>query len=969
VDVVIESGAPGRYSPTTLSTPAEATPGWERCLDAWSEPLGAHVPVGEVEYRLDLRETRLRDALVVGFFDRTGAGAQVLPIDERSLDRLPDPMDRQLLGMLLGGGPESGEGPRLPAPAGFTRTVLRPGLFETVLPELCATGRFRLDGGLGERHLSRPLAWDGERPFRCELRFGSSGLQDLELSAQLFREDERIGVDTPRVFLASGLGLVDDERLIWVRPRFEAEWACRVRRAGGIRVPFEQKDAFLTRLAQLPELPELSLPPELHWTKLRPEPEAALSLVAHEKGGWMADVLFFYGEVRVRGDDDCHWVPDPAGRKLLRRNREAETRLRRALLGASGVEAGAEGHRLPASRVTEVISRVLQAGFRVESEGRPVRVPKGVKGRVTSGIDWFDLDAEVVFDGDSLSLPELLEAARAGKSFVRLSDGSQGWVPDWLDRYAAVAQAGRIERGSLRFNPAQAGLLDALVSTAEVETDVKFDRLRRAIEKRPTEVGEPEGFRGRLRSYQRQGLAWMCWLDQLGCSGCLADDMGLGKTVQVLSWLQYRHGPGASPAGPSLIVVPKSLVYNWRREAEKFTSLRVLTYAGSTAERARLREQFEECDLVVTTYGALRSDILELLDVRFEVLVADEAQALKNPRSQASKAVRLVRSERRLAISGTPIENGLNELWSLFDFLNPGMLGSLDDFDAPGRGNDEDWLGMLSKALRPFMLRRTKEQVLDELPGKTEQTLWVELSDVERRRYDELRTYYRVHLTDKVAASGWGAAKIHVLEALLRLRQASCHPGLVDPERADESSAKLEVLLERLREAVSRGRKCLVFSQFTGLLDIVRRALERHGIGYAYLDGQTRDREKAVEEFKANPEQAVFLISLKAGGCGLNLTQSDVVFILDPWWNPAVEAQAIDRAHRMGQARHVMAYRLIGRGTVEEKIANLQDEKRRLADAVVEGAPPLEDLQWSDVEMWLATESSANEDARRMPLD
>jgi SNF2 family DNA or RNA helicase len=191
----------------------------------------------------------------------------------------------------------------------------------------------------------------------------------------------------------------------------------------------------------------------------------------------------------------------------------------------------------------------------------------------------------------------------------------------------------------------------------------------------------------------------------------------------------------------------------------------------------------------------------------------------------------------------------------------------------------------------------------------------------------------------------------------------------VDPERADESSAKLEVLLERLREAVSRGRKCLVFSQFTGLLDIVRRALERHGIGYAYLDGQTRDREKAVEEFKANPEQAVFLISLKAGGCGLNLTQSDVVFILDPWWNPAVEAQAIDRAHRMGQARHVMAYRLIGRGTVEEKIANLQDEKRRLADAVVEGAPPLEDLQWSDVEMWLSTESSADEDARRMPLD
>jgi SNF2 family DNA or RNA helicase len=363
----------------------------------------------------------------------------------------------------------------------------------------------------------------------------------------------------------------------------------------------------------------------------------------------------------------------------------------------------------------------------------------------------------------------------------------------------------------------------------------------------------------------------------------------------------------------------------------------VLTHTGS--ERSKHTRHFAHYDLVITTYGTLRRDATHFQDVEFDFVILDEAQAIKNVRTESAKAVRLLRSRHRLALSGTPIENHLGELWSLFDYLNPGMLGSASVFQlstSGGRTPDVETRTMLSRALRPFMLRRTKQQVATELPEKLEQTIYCEMDDQQRKQYEELRDYYRKSLTEKVTLQGINKSKIQILEALLRLRQTACHPSLVNGGADDTApNAKLDLLLPRLSEVMEEGHKSIVFSQFTSFLSIVRRRLDADGIAYEYLDGKTRDRQAAVERFQNDPDCKLFLISLKAGGQGLNLTAAEYVFLLDPWWNPAVEAQAIDRAHRIGQTRRVFAYRLITRDTVEEKVLELQSTKRDLADAII----------------------------------
>jgi SNF2 family DNA or RNA helicase len=344
--------------------------------------------------------------------------------------------------------------------------------------------------------------------------------------------------------------------------------------------------------------------------------------------------------------------------------------------------------------------------------------------------------------------------------------------------------------------------------------------------------------------------------------------------------------------------------------------------------------------------------------VRFAWAILDEAQAIKNAGTAAARAARLLDAEHRLALSGTPIENHVGELWSLFEFLNPGMLGAASAFAAArGGARDLDDAGrrLLARAIRPFVLRRTKEQVARELPPRSEQTLHVELDRTERRLYDELRDHYRRALLPRVGREGLGRAKIQVLEALLRLRQAACHPGLIDRARRRDASAKLEVLLDQLAQVRDEGHKALVFSQFTSLLAIVRDRLAGAGVAHAYLDGRTRDRAACVARFQTDPDCPLFLVSLKAGGLGLNLTAAEYVYLLDPWWNPAVEAQAIDRTHRIGQTRRVFAYRLIARNTVEEKVLELQRSKRALADALIGADTALiRDLSREDLELLLS---------------
>jgi SNF2 family DNA or RNA helicase len=422
-----------------------------------------------------------------------------------------------------------------------------------------------------------------------------------------------------------------------------------------------------------------------------------------------------------------------------------------------------------------------------------------------------------------------------------------------------------------------------------------------------------------------------------------------------------RKQTDEAPFRPSLVVAPRSLIFNWRSEAQRFApELRILEHASP--QRSRNHEDFTNADLVLTTYGTLRRDAALFAAAEFDYAILDEAQAIKNASSQSAKAARLLRARHRLALTGTPIENHVGELWSLFQFLNPGLLGGsatripgwLKAAGAPG-DEGKNARAIVGRVLRPLILRRTKAEVARELPERVEQTIVCELEPKQRAIYDELRTYYRESLLKRVDDAGMGRSKMHVLEALLRLRQAACHPALINALHAGAGSAKLDALISELTVLIEEDHKVLVFSQFTSFLALLRVELDQRGIHYEYLDGRTRDRAERVRRFQEDPSVSLFLISLKAGGLGLNLTAAEYVFLLDPWWNPAVEAQAIDRAHRIGQERTVVAYRLVARDTIEEKILQLQSHKQALADAILtEDNSVLRQLTREDLDLLLS---------------
>jgi superfamily II DNA or RNA helicase len=760
--------------------------------------------------------------------------------------------------------------------------------------------------------------------------------------------------------------------------RGDFPWISWLREIGDLEIPGGEVSEVFRVLGSMAALPPLLLDDELHVASESPAPRPGLSIERPEAAGARAlvrgELFFRYGDHRVpEGDPRSVLIEaaDPADAvRLLRRDPEAEAEARGTVLDLGAVpEARGRSVFLPVERLAGIVDGLLEAGWRVEARGARLRRAGGLSLSVASGIDWFDLAGGLDFDGHAVDLPRLLEAAARGEDFVALGDGSFGMLPsEWVERFGPLAGLAAEAPGgggepALRFLPSQALLLDALLSAtpttlrSELQVDEGFVRLRdrltggHAVEP----MAEPEGFVGELRPYQREGLGWLSFLAEVGLGGCLADDMGLGKTIQVLALLLSRKATGEARR-PTLVVAPRSLVYNWLDEAARFApGLVTLDYTG-TGRKAQ-RERFGEVDLVVTTYGTLRRDAAALADIRFGHAILDEAQAIKNAASQTAKAARLLRADHRLVLTGTPVENRLSELGSLFEFLNPGMLGRSSRIQAlfePGRAEGAA-LADGARALAPYLLRRPKAEVLPDLPAKTEQTLLVTLRKRQRSLYDELRDHYRASLAGRIGEVGLARSKMHVLEALLRLRQAACHPALVDGERGDEESAKLEALSEQLEEVLDEGHKALVFSQFTSFLALVRRRLDRRGVAYEYLDGKTRDRAARVERFQTDPDCRLFLISLKAGGTGLNLTAADYVFLLDPWWNPAVEAQAVDRAHRIGQERPVIAYRLIARDTVEEKILELQKSKRELAEAVLaESGAALRKLTVEDLELLLS---------------
>ncbi|MBP1582727.1 MAG: DEAD/DEAH box helicase, partial [Victivallales bacterium] len=439
----------------------------------------------------------------------------------------------------------------------------------------------------------------------------------------------------------------------------------------------------------------------------------------------------------------------------------------------------------------------------------------------------------------------------------------------------------------------------------------------------------PAGFQAVLRPYQQDGLGWPLAMGRAGLGVCLADDMGLGKTVQVLALLRQRQLEGAG--GPSLVVMPKSLLGNWAAEAARFApSLCCQFYVGA----GRSLDDMAAADVVFTTYGTMRLDAEALSAVEFDYCILDESQAIKNAESSTAKAARTLRARHRLVMTGTPVENNLLELLSQLQFLNPGIFGQGRVAEL-GAGLEEAQLRRLRQLVRPLLLRRRKEDVAKDLPPRTEQTIFCEMGDRQKALYEELRDYYR----QKFQEEGMEANKMEALAALLRLRQAACHPLLVNETLTWVESAKFDVLLAQLESILDGGHKALVFSQFTKLLHLLEPELRTRNWQFCYLDGQTADRQAVVADFQNNPDKRLFLISLKAGGTGLNLTAADYVFLLDPWWNPAVEAQAVDRAYRIGQTRPVFAYRLLTVGTVEEKVAKLQQSKRRLAEAILDAVP------------------------------
>ena len=926
----------------------------------------------ELLYLLDvpatLKSRQLTIRLLTG---RRRAGGEWEAVAQPSLardavPRLPEP-DRTILSLLVLAAGEygqrgySGYSYALQVPA---VCVLPAPAARIVVPQIGSTDRLQvrlgkdLKGGL-------PLAWDAGPPWEIWLEVREEADGGCRLSAALRRGEERLETASPPVVLGDSGFLLAGDRLVSLADAGSG-WSMLLESGKALQVPAAERDELVGRLLAAPQLPPLDLPESMRVEEARPVPRPRLRLLPPQwaRGTPRAELSFLYEGFEVAPGSPQRGLYRPAERRFLLRDPAAEER-GAARLRELGFRADPYSYsqppalQIPANRIPKVVPPLLAEGWAVEAEGKLYRTAGSFKMNVSSGVDWFDLEGEADFEGETIRLPELLAAIRKGQTFVALGDGSLGMLPEeWIKKLAPVAGLGTPEGEGLRFRSVQAALLDAwLMEEPEVTCDEAFERARLRLRDFGgiAPADPPPGFQGELRGYQRAGLGWLHFLREFGFGGCLADDMGLGKTVQVLALLESRRiRRKREGLPPSLVVVPRSLIFNWLAEAARFTpKLRVLDYTGIDRSGS-----FEDCDLVLTTYGTLRRDVAALRQVEFDYVILDEAQAIKNSESQTAKAARLLRGRNRLALSGTPVENHLGELWSLLEFLNPGFLGASPTFRAHSealRDPDAGTRGMLARALRPLLLRRTKEAVAPELPPKLEQTIYCELPPKQRRLYDELRDHYRGSLGAKIGEQGLGRSKILVLEALLRLRQAACHPGLVDPRRAGDPCAKLDLLLPQLREVLDEGHKALVFSQFTSFLAILRRQLDAEGIPYLYLDGRTRDRREKVETFQTDPGSRLFLISLKAGGLGLNLTGADYVYLLDPWWNPAVEAQAIDRAHRIGQERPVFASRLVARDTVEEKILDLQKTKRNLADAVIQADKSLlAALSREDLEMLLS---------------
>jgi len=575
---------------------------------------------------------------------------------------------------------------------------------------------------------------------------------------------------------------------------------------------------------------------------------------------------------------------------------------------------------------------------------------------ISSGIDWFNATLKVKFGKQAATLKQVHKAIKDKSKYIHLDDGTLGILPsEWINKFARYFRAGEVINELIRIPKSNfvemTELFEKEVLSKEVEQELAMYETKLKNIEDIADVLVPKELNAELRDYQKQGLNWLNLLDDFNFGGCLADDMGLGKTIQVIAFiLSQRYKPSLSaealakentkaPAGKAnLIVVPTSLLFNWQQEVAKFApSIKLFTHYG--ANRLKSIQQFDGYEIILTTYGMLLSDIHILKEFKFNYIFLDESQAIKNPQSQRYKAARMLQSRNRVVLTGTPIENNTFDIYGQLSFACPGLLGNkvyfkdtyalpIDQFQDYRRAEE------LQKKIKPFVLRRTKKEVATELPEKTEMVIYCEMGEEQRKIYEtcekELRDFIAAKNQDEITTNS-----MHVLTGLTKLRQICNAPSLIKEEGyATDVSAKMEVLIEQIENKSSQ-HKILVFSQFVTMLDLIKVELEKKGIAYEYLTGQTKNRSSKVTSFQKDESIRVFLISLKAGGVGLNLTEADYVYLVDPWWNPAVENQAIDRSYRIGQDKHVIAVRLICPNTIEEKMMKLQESKSKLASDLI----------------------------------
>lgn len=561
---------------------------------------------------------------------------------------------------------------------------------------------------------------------------------------------------------------------------------------------------------------------------------------------------------------------------------------------------------------------------------------------VKSDQDWFDVEANVSFGDFTISLDRVKKSVLKKNRFIQLDDGSTGILPQkWLDKFEKYFRTGELKNDKLKISKLKFSIVEQLFENLEDENllqELAEKRSKLKEFKQIKNIRKPKEIKAKLRDYQKEGYKWLNFLDEFQWGGILADDMGLGKTLQVLTFLQKKI---KTSKRANLIVVPATLLFNWQNEIEKFApSLKVMEHYGNTRDKDH--KSFKNYDLVITTYGLAVNDVELLRKYTFNYVVLDESQAIKNPHSKRYKAVCLLKGKNKITLTGTPIENNTFDLYAQMNFLNPGFLGSQKSFkenysDPIDKKKDFSRAQELRKIINPFVLRRTKEQVEKELPSKTENVIYCMMEKEQREVYEAFRNKYRSMILDKISEEGLGKSKMRVIEGLTKLRQICDSPALLaEKEDYGDNSIKTQEIIRHILNKTQK-HKILVFSQFVKMLEVIKNELDNEDISYEYLDGQCKrdERKTSVENFQENENCRVFLISLKAGGQGLNLTAADYVYLVDPWWNPAAEMQAIDRCYRIGQTKKVFAYRMICKDTVEEKIMDIQNKKKSVSNEII----------------------------------